>query len=45
MNYYNESNIEIFQNSLYMNYNSYINLNKKKMNYKDIEGLLSKCSH
>jgi len=44
-NYYNESNIEIFQNSLYMNYNSYISLNKKEMSYKDIEGLLSKCSH
>ena len=44
-NFYNESNFEIFQKSLYMNYKLYIHKKKKEMTYKDIESLLSKFSH
>ena len=44
-NYYNESNFEIFQKLLYMNYKFYIQNKKKEMTYEDIERLLSKCSH
>ena len=44
-NYYNESNFEILQKSLYMNYKFYIQNKKKEMTYEDIERLLSKCSH
>ena len=44
-NYYNESNFEIFQKSLYMNYKFYVQNKKKEMTYEDIESLLSKCSH
>lgn len=43
-NFYNESNFEIFQKSLYMNYKIYIQNKKKEMTYEDIERLLSKCS-
>jgi hypothetical protein len=44
-NYYNEQNIEIFQKSLNMNFKTYIQSKKKTLSYKDIESLLSKCSH
>jgi hypothetical protein len=44
-NYYNEQNIEIFQKSLNMNFKKYIQSKKKALVYKDIESLLSKCSH
>ena len=44
-NYYDEPNIKIFQSSLNMNFNSYIQGKKKELSYKDIESLLSKCSH
>jgi len=44
-NYYNESNFEIFQNSLFMNYKLYIENKNKEMTYEDIESLLSKFSN
>jgi len=44
-NYYDEPNIKLFQSSLNMNFKSYIQGKKKELSYKDIESLLSKCSH
>lgn len=42
-NYYNESNFNIFQKSLNMNYNFYIQSKKKEITYNDLVSLLSKC--
>ena len=42
-NYYNESNFDIYQKSLYMNYNFYIKKAKIDINLKDLVSLLSKC--
>jgi len=42
-NYYNESNFDIYQKSLYMNYNFYIKKAKIDINLKDLVNLLSKC--
>jgi hypothetical protein len=41
-NYYNESNFDIFQKSLYMNYNLYIQLKKKEITFNNLVNLLSK---
>lgn len=41
-NYYNESSFDIFQKSLYMNYNFYIQLKKKEISYNNLINLLSK---
>jgi len=42
-NYYNESNFDIYQKSLYINYNFYIQKAKIDINLKDLVSLLSKC--
>ena len=42
-NYYNESNFNIFQKSLYMNYDFYIKRKRKEITYSDLVSLLSKC--
>lgn len=42
-NYYNESNFDIFQKSLYMNYDFYIQRKRKELAYIDLVNLLSKC--
>jgi hypothetical protein len=44
-NYYNESNFDIFQKSLYMNYNLYIQLKKKEITFNNLVNLLSKCHY
>jgi hypothetical protein len=44
-NYYNESNFDIFQKSLYMNYNFYIQLKKKEITFDNLVNLLSKCHY
>ena len=44
-NYYNESNFDIFQKSLYMNYNFYIQLKKKEITFNNLVNLLSKCHY
>jgi hypothetical protein len=44
-NYYNESNFNIFQKSLYKNYDFYIQENKKEITYSDLISLLSKCNY
>ena len=41
-NYYNESNFDIFQKSLYINYNFYIQLKKKEITFNNLVNLLSK---
>ena len=40
--YYNEHNLDVFQNTLNMNYKSYIQNKMNKMTYKEIKNLLSK---
>ena len=42
-NYYNESNFNIFQKALYMNYDFYIQRKRKEVTYSDLVSLLSKC--
>ena len=42
-NYYQESNFDIYQKSLYMNYNFYIQLRKKEITFINLVNLLSKC--
>jgi hypothetical protein len=42
-NYYNESNFNIFQKSLYMNYDFYIQRKREEITYSDLVSLLSKC--
>ena len=44
-NYYNESNFNIFQKLLYMNYDFYIQKKRKKITYSDLVSLLSKCNY
>ena len=44
-NYYNESNFDIFQKSLYMNYDVYIQRKRKEIIYSDLVSLLSKCNY
>ena len=44
-NYYNESNFDIFQKSLYINYNIYIQLKKKEIAFNNLVNLLSKCHY
>ena len=44
-NYYNESNFDIFQKSLYMNYDFYIKRKRKEIIYSDLVSLLSKCNY
>ena len=44
-NYYNESNFNIFQKSLYMNYDFYIQKKRKEITYSDLESLLSKYNY
>ena len=44
-NYYNESNLNIFQKSLYMNYDFYIQRKRKEITYSDLESLLSKYNY
>jgi len=44
-NYYNESNFIIFQKSLYMNYDFYIQKKRKEITYSDLVRLLSKCNY
>jgi len=44
-NYYNESNFDIFQKSLYKNYNIYIQLKKKEIAFNNLVNLLSKCHY
>ena len=44
-NYYNESNFDIFQKSLYMNYDFYIQRKRKEITYSDLVSLLSKCNY
>lgn len=44
-NYYNESNFNIFQKSLYINYNFYIQLKKKEITFNILVNLLSKCHY
>jgi hypothetical protein len=44
-NYYNESNFDIFQKSLYMNYDFYIQRKRKEIIYSDLVNLLSKCNY
>ena len=44
-NYYNESNFNIFQKSLYMNYDFYIQKKRKEITYSDLINLLSKCNY
>ena len=44
-NYYNESNFDIFQKSLYMNYNFDIQLKKKEITFNNLVNLLSKCHY
>jgi hypothetical protein len=44
-NYYNESNFDIFQKSLYMNYNFYIHLKKTEITFNNLVNLLSKCHY
>ena len=44
-NYYNESNFDIFQKSLNMNYNFYIQLKKKEITFNNLVNLLSKCHY
>ena len=44
-NYYNESNSNIFQKSLYMNYDFYIQEKRKEITYSDLVSLLSKCNY
>ena len=41
-NYYNESNLGVFQKSLNMNYKSYIDNKKNEITYDEISNLLSK---
>ena len=41
-NHYNEPNLDIFQESLNMNYKSYIYNNINEMTYGEIKNLLSK---
>ena len=41
-NYYNETNLDSFQNSLNMNYKLYINNKIKEITYEEINNLLSK---
>ena len=40
-NYYNESNFNIFQKSLYMNYDFYIQKKRKEITYNDLVNLLT----
>ena len=42
-NYYNDSNFNIFQKSLYMNYDFYIKRKRKEITYSDLVSLLNKC--
>lgn len=44
-NYYNESNFNIFQKSLYINYDFYIQRKRKEITYSDLVSLLSKCNY
>jgi hypothetical protein len=44
-NYYNESNFNIFQKSLNMNYDFYIQRKRKGIIYSDLVSLLSKCNY
>lgn len=44
-NYYKESNFDIFQKSLYKNYNIYIQLKKKEIAFNNLVNLLSKCHY
>ena len=44
-NYYNESNFNIFQKSLYVNYDLYIQRKRKEITYSDLVSLLSKCNY
>jgi len=44
-NYYNESNSNIFQKSLFMNYDFYIQEKRKEITYSDLVSLLSKCNY
>ena len=41
-NYYNETNLDVFQKSLNMNYKSYIKKKKHEMTYDEIKNFLSK---
>ena len=41
-NYYNEPNLEVFQESLNMNYKAYIQNKIKEITYKEIKNFLSK---
>jgi hypothetical protein len=41
-NYYNDTNLILLQESLNMNYQSYIKNNKNEMNYNELKDLLSK---
>ena len=42
-NYYNESNFNIFQRSLNINYDLYIQRKRKELTYSYLVSLLSKC--
>ena len=41
-NYYNKTNLDVFQKSLNMNYKSYIENKKNEMTYDEIKNFLSK---
>ena len=41
-NYYNESNLNVFEESLNMNYKSYIQNRINKITFEEIKNLLSK---
>jgi len=41
-NYYNETNLDLFQDTLNINYKAYINNKINDMTYKEINNLLSK---
>ena len=43
-NYYNESNLAVFEESLNLNYKSYIQNKKFEMTYEEIKILLSKLN-
>jgi hypothetical protein len=43
-NYYNETNLVMFQESLNMNYKFYIQSKKKEMAYEEIKAFLSKLT-
>ena len=43
-NYYNDTNLILLQESLNMNYQSYIKNNKNEMNYNELKDLLSKLT-